>query len=65
MDRENLKALIRERGFTYESLGAEIGITPQAVSEIVAGRTTSSTARYSIAAALGVDVADIWPARAA
>lgn len=65
MDKESIKALIRERGFTYETLGAEIGVTAQAVSEVVAGRTTSATARYSVAKALGVEVTDIWPARAA
>lgn len=56
-----IKELIRARGHTYESLGREIGISAQAVSEIVNGRTTGSTARYALAAALGVKVASLWP----
>lgn len=61
MDRNELKALIRERGFTYQTLADEIGITFQAVGEIVAGRTTSATARYALARALGSRVEDLWP----
>ena len=56
-----IKDLIRSRGHTYESLGREIGISAQAVSEIVNGRTTGRTARYALAAALGVTVVDLWP----
>jgi DNA-binding XRE family transcriptional regulator len=65
MDDNKIKALVRERGHTYESLGNEIGITPQAVSEIVNGRTSGATARYAIAKALGVEVSDLWPEVAA
>lgn len=62
MDRNALKALIREKGFTYETLGKEIGISMQGVEAIVAGRSQGATARYALAAALGVEVEDIWPA---
>lgn len=58
---ERIKALIKERGHTYQSLGNEIGISPQAVSEIVNGRTTGATARYALAKALGREVEDLWP----
>lgn len=60
MAANKIKVLIHARGHTYESLAAEIGITPQAVSEIVNGRTKGSTARYAVAKALGVDVVDLW-----
>lgn len=58
---DRIKRIIREQGYTYESLGNEIGISPQAVSEIVNGRTKGATARYSLAKALGREVEDLWP----
>ena len=58
---ERIKRIIKEQGYTYESLGNEIGISPQAVSEIVNGRTKGATARYSLAKALGREVEDFWP----
>lgn len=61
MESNAIKQLLRQRGLTYEAIGREIGITPQAVSEIVNGRTTSATARYSLAKALGLEVRDLWP----
>ncbi|MFW6200520.1 MAG: helix-turn-helix transcriptional regulator [Gemmatimonadota bacterium] len=57
---ERIKRIIKEHGYTYESLGNEIGISPQAVSEIVNGRTKGATARYSLAKALGHEVEDLW-----
>lgn len=65
MESNDIKALIKERGHTYESLGREIGVTPQAVSEIVHGRTRGGTARYALAKALGAEVVDLWPETAA
>lgn len=56
-----IKRIIKREGFTYESLGNEIGISPQAISEIVNGRTKGATARYSVAKALGREVEDLWP----
>jgi lambda repressor-like predicted transcriptional regulator len=61
MESEQIKSLIRKRGHTYKSLGEEIGITPQAVGDVVAGKTRGATARYAVAAALHVRVEDIWP----
>lgn len=58
---ERIKRIIKDQGYTYESLGNEIGISPQAVSEIVNGRTKGATARYSLAKALGYEVEDFWP----
>lgn len=61
MECNDIKALLKERGLTYERLGEEIGVSAQAISEVVNGRTTSSTARYAFAKALGLEVDDIWP----
>ena len=60
MEHKEVKKLIRDQGHTYFTLAQEIGITPQAVSEIVAGRTKGATARYALAAALGVPVSELW-----
>lgn len=61
MDRKELKALIREKGYTYQTLADEIGVTLQAIAEIVAGRTTGAMQRYALAKALDLEVEDIWP----
>ena len=42
------------------SLAREIGVSREAVSQIVNGQTTGATARYSVARALGVRKADLW-----
>ena len=59
----DLRALIERKYGTYEALGREIGISKQAISNVVNGYTSSRTTQYAIAAALGVD-ADLinWPA---
>lgn len=61
MESNNVKAAIHAAGHTYESLGEKIGISPQAIAEIVAGRTKGATARYAVAAALGITVDELWP----
>lgn len=58
---ERIKALIRERGHTYVTLAAEVGVTPQAIYAIVNGQSRGATARYALAKALGADVLDLWP----
>lgn len=63
MTPDEIKALLAERGLTQQKLGDRIGITQQAVSKILSGATTSSTARYSVANALGVPVEALWPSR--
>jgi PAS domain S-box-containing protein len=64
MQRERIKRIVRESGHTYQSLAEEIGVSPQAISEIVSGRTRGNTARYAVAVALGVTVEDLWPGTA-
>lgn len=58
---DQIKQIIKKQGHTYQSLGDEIGISPQAISEIVNGRTKGATARYALAAALDRNVGDLWP----
>lgn len=60
-----IRAVLEAQGHTYRSVGEKIGISPQAVSEIVNGRTEGATARYALATALGREVDDFWPNEAA
>lgn len=62
--KSRIRRELDEKGHTYRSIGQEIGISPQAVSEIVNGRTEGATARYALAAALGLVVGEIWPGSA-
>ncbi len=61
MDKEQLRDLITQQYGGYEGLANEIGVSPQAISEVVNGRTVGASSRYSVAKALGLTVADIWP----
>ena len=61
MERKALKELIRAKGKTQQQLADEIGVTIQAIAEVVAGRSKGAAIRYSIAKALGLEVEDIWP----
>lgn len=58
--KQRIRDLLAENGWTYRHLAAEIGISQQAVSEVINGRTTGATARYSVARALGAYPEDIW-----
>ena len=64
MDANQIRDLVREKGLTQTGIAEEIGITPQAVAEIIAGRTTSSTARYAFAKAIQESVSMLWPEEA-
>lgn len=58
--KKKIRGVMKAQGWTYESLGREIGITAQAVCEIVNGRTRGGTSRYAVAAALGSHPRDFW-----
>lgn len=58
--KDRIRRAMDAQGETYKSLGNEIGITTQAVSEIVNGRTTGATARYALARALRKWPEDFW-----
>ncbi len=57
--RQNAKLVREECGFT--PLSVRIGVTRQAVHQIINEETTGATARFAIASALGVSVRDMWP----
>lgn len=61
MDANAIKALLEEKGLTQAEVAGRIGVTPQAVHEIIMGRTTSRTARFAFASAIGEEVEAIWP----
>lgn len=58
--KERIRERLDELGWSYARLAREIGITTQAISEIINGRTTGATARYSVARALGGWPEDFW-----
>ena len=61
MDANEIRALLESKGLTQADVAAKIGITTQAVHEVVMGRTTSATARFAFAMAIGEDPEAIWP----
>lgn len=62
MESNEIKALMRERGLTYAAIGAEIGVTAQAVWNVVNGTSGGRPLKFAVAKVLGVDVAKLWPA---
>lgn len=58
--KQRIRERMERRGLTYAARPAEIGITVTGVSEIVNGRTTGATARYSLARALDCWPEDLW-----
>lgn len=58
--KRRIRALIMEHFGGYQELGDEIGVSPQAISEVVNDRTTGAMQRYAVAAALGSTVAELW-----
>lgn len=61
---DRIKRLVREQGHTYQSLADEIGVSRQAIWAIIHGSASGATGRYALAAALGVEVVDLWPGAA-
>lgn len=61
MDANEIRALLESKGLTQADVAAKIGVTTQAVHEIVVGRTKSATARFAFAMAIGEDPETIWP----
>lgn len=60
-EADKIKAILKERRLRYSDIAGEIGVTEQAVSDIVLGKTRKATARYAFAKALGLGVDDLWP----
>lgn len=54
------EAIVHQYG-GYEGVALEIGVSPQAVSDVVNGHTVGASARYSVASALGHHPRDFWP----
>ena len=61
MDASEIKALLEAKGLTQADVAARIGISPPAVNQIIHGQTTSVTARFAFAMAIGEDPETIWP----
>lgn len=63
MHREDVKAAVRKRGTTFEAIAAELGVTPSAVSHVVAGRRTSPRIASHVAKLIGRKASSVWPGR--
>lgn len=62
-----VRRVIIDHGLTYRVIAKEIGVTAQAISEVVHGRTKGAMARYALVAAirklskLKITPSDLWP----
>ena len=61
MDFLNIKETIKESGFTYESLGKEVGLSKVSIARIANGdQTPSFETLYKIAEKLNVDIRHLF-----
>jgi transcriptional regulator with XRE-family HTH domain len=61
VNASEIKALLESKGLTQVEVAARIGVSPQAVHQIITGKTRSNTARFAFATAIGEDPETIWP----
>jgi transcriptional regulator with XRE-family HTH domain len=57
--RENVQALLAQRGWSQRELAAAAGISPGAVGSILEGESSNLRTAAKVAAAFGVEVADL------
>jgi transcriptional regulator with XRE-family HTH domain len=57
--RENVGALLAQRDWSQRELAAAAGISPGAVGSILAGESSNLRTATKVAAAFGVEVADL------
>ena len=57
--RENVQALLAQRGWSQRELAAAAGISPGAVGSILEGESSNLRTATKVAAAFGVEVADL------
>jgi transcriptional regulator with XRE-family HTH domain len=57
--RENVQTLIAQRGWSQRELATVAGISPGAVGDILEGESSSLRTATKVAAAFGVDLADL------
>ena len=57
--KENVQALLAQRGWSQRELAAAAGISPGAVGSILEGESSNLRTASKVAAAFGVEVADL------
>jgi len=57
--KENVQALLAQRGWSQRELAAAAGISPGAVGSILEGESSNLRTAAKVAAAFGVEVADL------
>ena len=61
MDFLNIKEQIKDKGFTYEGFGVEVGLTKTSINRIVSGAQTPSFEMLGkFADTLGIEVMDLF-----
>jgi len=54
LDGHDIKCLLGKKGHSFTSIGRDLGVTPQAVSQVVWGKDTSQRIMEHIERLLGV-----------
>jgi transcriptional regulator with XRE-family HTH domain len=57
--KENVQALLAQRGWSQRELAAAAGISPGAVGDILKGESSNLRTAAKVATAFGVEVADL------
>lgn len=60
MHAEEIKAALRMAGVTASQIADDLGVTPQTVSGVIRGKTTSSKIANRISEVIGKPKDEIW-----
>lgn len=60
--RPSVKALLIEKGINLVDIARALKVSSPTVSKVVSGKARSKRVQEAIAAALGLNIADLWPA---
>lgn len=63
MNSHDVIAEIKKAGTTQRSIAARLKVTPQTVSGVIHGHTTSLRVAKAVARTIGRQIDEIWPAR--
>lgn len=63
MDHVEISYRLRRLGQTQADIARNLGVSPGVVSNVIHGRITSFTVASHIAALIGQEVTELWPAK--
>jgi lambda repressor-like predicted transcriptional regulator len=61
MEPQEIKALIREKGFSLALIAEQINKSPNALSGVIHRRTTSTVIASAIAKVIGLPITQVFP----